>query len=187
MHLQVHFGLANAKIRFRIRSFWPKLVFITIFQERERLRFSGVQFEFFRPSTIVNKQTLCLQEQLALPSRPKLLQKKPLQRECFGAINLQKLQRITLQRKFLGLFSCKKGHASGSNITKKIFGSNYVCNNYKNDYKLICSKELFCNNFGQDGTPPTDTLFLMKDSCVDRDKSTTMSKESWWMMRIRCS
>ena len=30
--------------------------------------------------------------------------------------------RITIQSKFLGLFSCKKGHASGSNITKKISG-----------------------------------------------------------------
>ena len=54
--------------------------------------------------------------------------------------------------KFLGLFSCKKGPASGSNITKKIFWWNYFCNNYKDYYKRICSKELFCNNFGQDGT-----------------------------------
>ena len=34
-------------------------------------------------------------------------------------------KRITLQNKFPGLFSCKKGHTSGSNITKKIFWWNY--------------------------------------------------------------
>ena len=61
-------------------------------------------------------------------------------------------KRITLQSKFLGLFSFKKGPASGSNITKKIFWWNYFCNNYKDYYKRNCSKELFCNHFGQDGT-----------------------------------
>ena len=30
-------------------------------------------------------------------------------------------KRITLQSEFLGLFLAKKGHASGSNIAKKIF------------------------------------------------------------------
>ena len=64
----------------------------------------------------------------------------------------KKYKRITLLSKFLGLFSCKKGHASGSNIAKKILWWNYLCNNYKNDYKRKCSKELFCNDFGQDGT-----------------------------------
>ena len=60
-------------------------------------------------------------------------------------------KRITLQSKFLDLVSCKKGHTSGSSISKKIFWRNYLCNNYKNYYKRKGSKELFCNNFGQDG------------------------------------
>ena len=88
----------------------------------------------------------------SLPARPKLLQRNSLQRKCFGTIKFVKnYKRITLQSKFLGLFSCKKGHTSSSNITKKIFWWNIFCNNYKNYYKRKCSKELFCNNFGQDG------------------------------------
>ena len=49
------------------------------------------------------------------------------------------------------MFSCKKGQTSGSNITKKMLWWNYFCNNHKDYYKNDCSKELFCNNFGQDG------------------------------------
>ena len=58
---------------------------------------------------------------------------------------------ITLQNKSLGLLSSKNGHASGSNITKKVFWWNYLCNNYKDYYKRKCSKEIYCNNLGQDG------------------------------------
>ena len=59
-------------------------------------------------------------------------------------------KRITLQKaKFLACF-LQKGHASGSNITKKIFWWNYFCNNY-NFLQNRYSKELFCNYFGQDG------------------------------------
>ena len=35
---------------------------------------------------------------------------------------------IALQSKFLGLVSCRKGHASGSNTTKRIFWWNYFRN-----------------------------------------------------------
>ena len=91
-----------------------------------------------------------------IPSRPKSLQKTSLQRKYFGAILFcNNYKRITLQSKFLGLFSCKTGPASGSNITKKIFWWNYSCDNNKEYYKRNCSKELFCNNFGQDGTGGT--------------------------------
>ena len=50
------------------------------------------------------------------------------------------------------MFSCNQGQTSGSNITKKMLWWNYFCNNYKDYYKNNCSKELFCNHFGQDGT-----------------------------------
>ena len=49
------------------------------------------------------------------------------------------------------MFSCKQGQTSGSNITKKMFWWNNFCNNYRDHYKNHCSKELFCNGFGQDG------------------------------------
>ena len=49
------------------------------------------------------------------------------------------------------MFSCKQGQTSGSNITKKMFWWNYFCMNYKDYYKNNCSKEIFGNNFGQDG------------------------------------
>ena len=52
-------------------------------------------------------------------------------------------KRITLQSKFLGLFSCKKGHTCGSNITKKILWLNYFCNNYKNITKENVSRNYF--------------------------------------------
>ena len=66
-------------------------------------------------------------------------------------------KRTTLQSKSLGLFSSKKGHASASKITKKIRKSSggiifvIITPEY---YKRKCSKELFCNHFGQDGTSP---------------------------------
>ena len=50
------------------------------------------------------------------------------------------------------MFSCKQGQTSGSNITKKMFWWNDFCNSYVDYYKRKCSKELFCNNFGQNGT-----------------------------------
>ena len=88
-----------------------------------------------------------------VPSRPKLLQKDSLQRKCFGAVNFVKITKESLYKANSLACSLAKrdGHASGSNITKKIFWSNYFCNNYKNHYKRKCSKELFCNHFGQDG------------------------------------
>ena len=64
-------------------------------------------------------------------------------------------KRTTLQSKFLGLFSCKKGHASGSNIAKKIFWCNYFCNNYKmitkedverNYFVMISARMVFLPN-----------------------------------------
>ena len=50
------------------------------------------------------------------------------------------------------MFSCKQGPTSGSNIAKGIFWWNHICNDYKASYKTYGSKELFCNNFGQEGT-----------------------------------
>ena len=46
------------------------------------------------------------------------------------------------------MFSYKQGQTSGSNIAKKMFWWNYVCNTYKDYCKRKFSKELFCNNFG---------------------------------------
>ena len=108
-----------------------------------------------------------------IPSRPKLLQKNSLQRKCFGAIDFCKnYKRITLQSKFLGLFSCKKGHTCGSNITKKILWLNYFCNSYKNYYKRKCSEELFCNNFGQDGTQQQQKYKIIK---TRKDHNNTLT------------
>ena len=82
--------------------------------------------------------------------------KNSLQRKCFGAIvtNFIKFTKQSLQIKFLGLFSCQKGHTSGSNIAKELFWWNYFCNNYNDYYKRKCSKESFCNHVGQDGNGP---------------------------------
>ena len=41
------------------------------------------------------------------------------------------------------MFSCKQGKTSDSNIAKKIFRWKYFCNNYKDYYKIGCSKECF--------------------------------------------
>ena len=48
-------------------------------------------------------------------------------------------------------FSCKKGPASGSNIIKKIIWWIIFVIITKSITKT-CSKDLFCNKFGQDGT-----------------------------------
>ena len=58
------------------------------------------------------------------------------------------------------MFSSKQGQTSGSNITKKMFWWNYFCDKYRDYYKNNCSKELFCNNFGQDGICIYNTLTL---------------------------
>ena len=80
----------------------------------------------------------------AIPARPKLLQKNSLQRKCFGAMNFAIITKESLYKaKFLGLVSCKKGPAIGSNITKKIFWWNYFSNNYKDYYKEIVPRNYF--------------------------------------------
>ena len=89
----------------------------------------------------------------ALQSRPKLLQRNSLlcQRSIFWCNSFcNNYKRITLQSKFLGLFPCKKRHASGSNIAKKFFWWNIfvlVTKLFLSNY----SKEWCCNHFGQDG------------------------------------
>ena len=60
-------------------------------------------------------------------------------------------ETISLQSKFLRMFSCKQGQTSGSNIAKKMFWWNSFCSNFKDCYKINCSNEIFRNNFGQDG------------------------------------
>ena len=56
-----------------------------------------------------------------LQSRPKLLQKNSLQRKGFGAIDFVKNSKESLYKTNSLPCCCKKGHPSGSNITKKIF------------------------------------------------------------------
>ena len=105
-----------------------------------RKRFRGFRFRFGSWATLLSGQNF--------------YKINSLQTKCFGAINIVNITKESLlQSEFFGLFSCKKGHASGINITKKIFWWNYFCDNCKNNYKRKCSKELFCKNFGQDGIP----------------------------------
>ena len=102
-----------------------------------------------------------------IPPPPNLLQKNSLQRKCFGAIHFVKITKESLYKaNSLACFLAKGGHARGSNITKKIFWWNYCCNNYKNYYKWKCSKELFCNNFGQDGNRKGATTQAAPQKCV---------------------
>ena len=87
----------------------------------------------------------------------KILTKNTFQKELFWHNKFCKnYKAISLQSKILRMFSCKQGQASDSNIAKKMFWWYYFCNNYKAYYKNNYSKELFCNNFGQDG---------MQESC----------------------
>ena len=80
----------------------------------------------------------------------KIITKKLFTKKMFWSNEFcNNYKRITLENKKTCFL--QKGHASGSNITNKIFWWNYFCNKYKNYYKSKCSKELFCNNFGQDG------------------------------------
>ena len=78
--------------------------------------------------------------------------KTTLQKELFWHnLFCKNYKTISLQSKFLHIFSCKQGQTSGSNVTKKMLWWNYFCNNYKDFTTNNCSKELFCNSFGQDG------------------------------------
>ena len=90
-----------------------------------------------------------------------VLQKLLFKKNCFGTIKfvVKKYKTSSLQSKFLRMLSCKYGQTSGGNLRKTMFWWNHVCSTYKDHYKNTCSKELLCNNFGQDGkTPQTATL-----------------------------
>ena len=60
------------------------------------------------------------------------------------------MQKTHFTKQIPWLVSCKKGHATGSNIAKTIFWWNYFVVITKIIIKIKCSKGLFCNNFGQD-------------------------------------
>ena len=65
-----------------------------------------------------------------------ITKKTSLLNKCFGATNFVKkyMQQITLKSRLRGwIFFCKKGYASGINITKKLF--------WWNSYKRECLKE----------------------------------------------
>ena len=84
--------------------------------------------------TVVEKlfpKKVCVDFLAPIPSRPKVLQKILFKNNCFGAISFVKnYKTISLQSKFLRMFSCEQGQTSGSNITKQMFWWNYFCNNY---------------------------------------------------------
>ena len=64
-----------------------------------------------------------------MPSQPKSLQKKQLQENCFGTVILQTFQNhpFTRQINSRGVFSCKQGQTSGSNIAKRmLWWNNFV-------------------------------------------------------------
>ena len=67
-------------------------------------------------------------------------------RKCFGANHFLKLTKESLSKAHsLSFFSCKKGHANGSNTTKEIFWWNYFCNNNK----IITEEQVprnYCNS-----------------------------------------
>ena len=79
-----------------------------------------------------------LELQFGLPARPKLLQKNSLQKYFFEAINFV----IATKTLCIQLKNQKK--------TTKILQKIIVSGNYF--VKNNCFRELFCNNFGQDGT-----------------------------------
>ena len=59
--------------------------------------------------------------QIAIAAK-KVLKKKLFTKKMFWRNSFRiNYKTITLQSKVLGLFSCKKGHASDSNIRNKIF------------------------------------------------------------------
>ena len=89
--------------------------------------------------------------QAAIP-RGKLLHKKTFYKENVLAQLISWRLHNNHFTKILWLVFLKKGHTSGRNITKKIIWWNSFCDNCRNYYKRESSKELFCNNFGQDGT-----------------------------------
>ena len=74
--------------------------------------------------------TVCAPDHLTIAA--KMIKKKLFTNSfCWRKQGCKSYKIITLQSQFLGLLSCKRGHASGSNITKKIFRWNSFCNNYK--------------------------------------------------------
>ena len=75
-----------------------------------------------------------------------------LQRKCFGAINFVKITKESFYKaNSLACFLAKRDTPVAATLQRESSGGINFCNNYKNYYKSKCSKELFCNNFGQDG------------------------------------
>ena len=80
------------------------------------------------------------------------LQKNSLRRKCFEAIDFVKITKESLyETNSLACFLAIRDTPVAATLQKNIFWWNYLCNSYKDYYKHNCSKELLCNNFGQDG------------------------------------
>ena len=66
--------------------------------------------------------------------------------------------------------------------------SGCCCNSYKDDYKRICSEELFCNNFGQDDIFTsifTSFTFSSSSSSPSFSSSVVASSASFWLQRCQ--
>ena len=92
-----------------------------------------------------------------LPKNPtiaaKIITKNTLQKNCFGRINLvKKLQINHFTKQISSHALLQTGTNQWQQHYKQIFWWNNFRNNFKDYYKNNCSMELFCNNFGQDGT-----------------------------------
>ena len=93
-----------------------------------------------------------------------------LQKHVLAQFTCTNYKAITLQSKFLRMFSYKQGQTSGSNFAKKMFWLNYCCSNNPDYYKRKISKTFCCNNLARMvSIKEAQTfcfLFFFIDSCL---------------------
>ena len=103
-----------------------------------------------------NKMRVLLQGCLLLSQKriataAKTITKILFKKNCFATINFIKITKQSLYKQNSFACSLANRYKPVAATLQRMLWWNYFCNNYKDDYKNNCSKELFCNTFGQDG------------------------------------
>ena len=79
------------------------------------------------------------------------------------------------------MFSCKQGQLQENALAELLF-----CNNYKDYYKRKNPKELYWNNFGQDGTGHL-TGMLTRSRSNGHESLVTPVSDTWFLsIRVSC-
>ena len=114
--------------------------------------------------------TIDFEAKNAIPSRPKLLQIIHFKNNCFGIINIVKITKQSLCK--ANSFACSLANRDkpvAATLQRKCSGRIICVLITKTHCKNHCSKGLFCNSLGQDGTCPSG-----KFKCIGQSEQSAL-------------